>query len=71
LIFYFDIIFYSSSFNRGLNGGMGVESEKGRVWKGCKILGTDEKTKLKISNAFHPALKVLHSFFLDLIFEDA
>ena len=47
------------------------ESEKGRVWKGCKILGTDEKSKSKNSNAFQPALKVLHSFFFDLIFEDA
>lgn len=35
--------------------GMNVELEDGRLWKGCKILWMDEKTKSKNKNAFHPA----------------
>ena len=44
-------------FNRMKSGGMRAELEDRRLWKGCKILGTDEKSKSKNINAFHPELK--------------
>jgi hypothetical protein len=56
-IFCFDFIYQSSSYNRNLLEGLGVDLEEGRLRKGYQILGMDKKTKSKNINAFYPPLK--------------
>ena len=56
-IFYFDFIYQSSSYNRILFEGLGVDLEEGRLRKVYQILGMDKKSKSKNINAFYPALK--------------
>ena len=56
-IFCFDFIYQSSSYNRILFEGLGVDLEEGRLRKVYQILGMDKKSKSKNINAFYPALK--------------
>ena len=56
-IFCFDFIYQSSSYNRILFEGLGVDLEEGRRRKVYQILGMDKKSKSKNINAFYPALK--------------